>query len=76
MAVGVSGLAGAGEGLFALRNFLPGELVSYFAGSHTFESRIFFPNQTEGEEEEASAYMYRLGEDCPKWLVKRQHQHK
>ena len=68
VAVGNSGAgAAAGEGLFARRSFLPGELVSYFGGLHTTTEEMFWSNMTEAEETEAGSYYYNLGVNCPDW---------
>ena len=39
-------IPGSEEGLFARRAFLPGDIVSYFAGTKTFERNMFFDNMT------------------------------
>lgn len=46
--VSSSEITGAGEGLFAKRTFLPGELVSYFNGVRVLESQMYRDNMTEG----------------------------
>ena len=45
--VGQSKLAGGGEGIFARRSFLPGNLVSYFNGIRVTEEMMFYENMTE-----------------------------
>ena len=35
-----SGIAGGGEGLFARKQFLPGDIVSYFSGKKKLEDTI------------------------------------
>jgi len=65
--VATSERAGAGEGLFARRKFLPGELVSYFSGKKTVEEEMFFDNMTAVEEEDAASYYFGLADNCPDW---------
>ena len=65
--VATSGIAGGGQGLFARRQFLPGELISYLAGKKTVEEEFLFDNMTAGEEEDASSYYFNLAEDSPGW---------
>jgi len=65
--VGISGKSGGGEGLFAKRQFLPGELVSYFSGVRTFEEDFLFDNMTVEEENEATSYYFGLEENSPGW---------
>ena len=48
MYIGTSGIEGAGQGLFARRTFLPGEIVSYFNGVRVTESQIYLSNMTQG----------------------------
>ena len=67
MYVGISGKSGGGEGLFAKRQFLPGELVSYFSGVRTFEEDFLFDNMTIEEEIEATSYYFGLEENSPGW---------
>ena len=43
-----------GEGIFARRLFLPGDLVTYFSGVRTTEEEMFHDNMTDHEEYEAS----------------------
>ena len=62
-----SGRAGGGQGLFARRQFLPGDLVSYFAGKKTVEEEFLFDNMTAEEEEDAASYYFGLGESTPDW---------
>ena len=62
-----SGRAGGGQGLFARRQFLPGDLVSYFAGKKTVEEEFLFDNMTAAEEEDAASYYFGLAENCPEW---------
>ena len=62
-----SGVAGGGEGLFARRTFLPGQLVSYLGGRKTFEEEFLLPNMTAVEEEAAAAYYFHLADNCPAW---------
>lgn len=65
--VATSGRAGGGQGLFARRQFLPGELVSYFSGKKTVEEEFLFDNMTAKEEEEAASYYFDLAENSPGW---------
>ena len=65
--VAKSGRAGGGQGLFARRQFLPGELISYLSGKKTVEEEFLFDNMTAGEEEDASSYYFNLAEDSPGW---------
>ena len=43
-----SAIAGAEEGVFARRGFLPGDLVTYFNGVRVLETQIYRENMTEG----------------------------
>ena len=43
-----SAIAGAEEGVFARRTFLPGDLVAYFNGVRVLETQIYRENMTEG----------------------------
>ena len=45
--VGESQLPGGGEGIFARRTFMPGDLVSYFNGIRVTEDMMFYENMTE-----------------------------
>jgi len=54
-----------GEGIFARRLFLPGDLVTYFAGVKTTEDEMFHDNMTELEEYEASRYYFGLYDNAP-----------
>ena len=45
--VGESQLAGGGEGIFARRTFMPGDLVSYFNGIRVTDDMMFYENMTE-----------------------------
>ena len=65
--VATSGIAGGGQGLFARRQFLPGELISYLAGKKTMEEEFFFDNMTAVEEEDAASYYFGLAESSPEW---------
>ena len=65
--VATSGRAGGGQGLFARREFLPGELISYFAGKKTVEEEFLFDNMTAAEEEDAASYYFNLAENSPGW---------
>ena len=65
--VATSGRAGGGQGLFARRRFLPGELISYLSGKKTVEEEIFFDNMTAVEEEDAGSYYFGLAESSPEW---------
>jgi len=68
--VGESQLAGGGDGLFAKRNFLPGELVSYFGGLKTFEEYFLFSNQSTEEYWDAHSYYIELSDMSPsRWNV-------
>ena len=60
--VATSGIAGGGEGLFARKQFLPGDLVSYFSGKKKLEDELFFDNMTAEEEEDAESYSFGLAE--------------
>ena len=62
-----SRIAGAGQGLFTRRQFLPGELVSYFSGKKTVEEEFIFDNMTEVEREDAASYHFGLAGSCPEW---------
>jgi len=63
---GPSHIPGANEGIFAKRDYLPGELVSYFIGVLTTEADFLFDNQTNAEYDEARAYYFNLGSHSPK----------
>ena len=65
--VATSGRAGGGQGLFARRQFLPGELVSYLSGVKTMEEEFLFDNMTLEEEEDAASYFFNLDEESPRW---------
>ena len=67
MYVATSGKAGGGQGLFARRQFLPGELVSYLSGVKTMEEEFLFDNMTLEEEEDAASYFFNLDEESPRW---------
>ena len=67
MYVATSGIAGGGEGLFARKQFLPGDLVSYFSGKKKLEDELFFDNMTAEEEEDAESYSFGLAENSPAW---------
>ena len=67
MYVATSGRAGGGQGLFARRQFLPGDLISYLAGKKTVEEEFLFDNMTAEEEEDAASYYFGLGESTPDW---------
>ena len=54
-----------GDGVFARRLFLPGELVTYFSGLKTLEVEMFHDNMTEQEEYEASRYYFGLYDAAP-----------
>ena len=61
-----------GEGIFARRTFLPGDLVTYFAGVKTTEKEMFLDNMTEVEVYEASRYYFGLYAEAPRmWGVER-----
>ena len=53
------------EGLFARRNFSPGELVSYYGGQRLFKTDVIFENMTKEERQEASACHLALGLRVP-----------
>ena len=55
----------AGEGIFARRLFLPGDLVTYFSGVKTTEEEMFHDNMTSLEEYEASRYYFGLYDFAP-----------
>jgi len=65
--VAKSGIAGGGQGLFARRKFLPGELISYFAGKKTVEEEFLYDNMTDWEEEDAASYYFDLAGSSPGW---------
>ena len=65
--VATSGKPGAGQGLFARRRFLPGQLVSYFSGKKTVEEEFLFDNMTKVEREDAASYGFRLADSSPGW---------
>ena len=67
MFVATSGRRGGGQGLFARRQFLPGELVSYFGGKKTLEEQFLFENMTLEEEEDAASYYFNLADNVPRW---------
>ena len=54
-----------GEGIFARRLFLPGDLVTYFSGVKTTEEEMFHDNMTSLEEYEASRYYFGLYDFAP-----------
>ena len=60
-----------GEGIFARRLFLPGDLVTYFAGVKTTEEEMFHDNMTEVEEYEASRLEWwtLIGRDLSRYCV-------
>jgi histone-lysine N-methyltransferase SETD7 len=60
-----SHIPGANEGVFAKRDFVAGDLVSYFVGLYTKEAHFIFDNQTSAEYEEARAYYFNLGSHSP-----------
>ena len=62
--VGESSIPGAGEGLFARRQFSPGDLVSYFNGWKADYSSMVFTNMTYEEMERALAFCYSIGRDA------------
>ena len=57
---------GKNDGLFALKSFKKGDLVSYFNGIKTTEAKMFHDQMTDEETEHASAYYYGLGAYGPK----------
>ena len=57
----------AKEGLFALRKFLPGDLISYLGGIKTFEENFLLPDMTWEERKDAASYYYYLGVNTPFW---------
>ena len=63
--VGQSLIPGSGEGLFARRYFLPGDIVSYFGGTKTYSCNMFFDNLTDSEESSTAAYFFKLGTNLP-----------
>jgi len=63
--VGQSLIPGSDEGLFARRSFLPGDIVSYFGGTKTFSTNMFFDNMTEAETSSAGAYFFNLAFNMP-----------
>ena len=65
--VATSGKPGAGQGLFARRRFLPGQLVSYFSGKKTVAEEFLFDNMTNVEKEDAASYYFGLGVFSPGW---------
>ena len=65
--VATSGKADGGQGLFARRQFLPGELVSYLSGVKTMAEEFLFDNMTLEEEEDAASYFFNLDEESPRW---------
>ena len=54
-----------GEGIFARRLFLPGDLVTYFSGVKTTREEMFYDNMTSLEEYEASRYCFGLYDAAP-----------
>eukprot|EP00091_Calanus_sinicus_P013606 TRINITY_DN30199_c0_g1_i1.p1 TRINITY_DN30199_c0_g1~~TRINITY_DN30199_c0_g1_i1.p1 ORF type:complete len:288 (-),score=95.93 TRINITY_DN30199_c0_g1_i1:1-864(-) len=65
--VGESLIPGSEEGLFARRAFMSGDIVSYFSGTKTFSSNIFFKNMTNAEISSAGAYFFNLAANMPDW---------
>ena len=65
--VGQSLEPGSDEGLFARRAFLPGDIVSYFGGTKTFSSNMFFNNMTDPEVSSAGSYFFKLAANMPEW---------
>jgi len=63
--LGNSAIAGGGEGIFARRPFLPGQLVSYFNGIRVTEDQMFHDNMTKEEEYEMGRYYFGLGYTSP-----------
>ena len=56
------------EGLFARRNFLPGDIVSYYGGQKVYNEEKVFDNMTLEEKYEVSACHLALGKRAPVWL--------
>ena len=61
--VGESSIPGAGDGLFAKRNFRSGQLVSYFGGVKSFGQEFWARNRTEAETREAFTHLIGIGDD-------------
>jgi len=53
------------DGVYASRDFVAGELVSYFNGLKCMDEEIFSEDMTEDEYEDAGAFYYGLGNDAP-----------
>ena len=60
-------IPGSNEGLFARRAFSPGEIVSYFSGQRTYDSKMFHANMTQEEESVTRAYYFSLAYRSPAW---------
>ena len=52
---------------YRMKQFLPGDLVSYFSGKKKLEDELFFDNMTAEEEEDAESYSFGLAENSPAW---------
>jgi len=63
--LGNSAITGGGEGIFARRSFMPGQLVSYFNGIRVTEDQMFHDNMTKEEEYETGRYYFGLGFTSP-----------
>jgi len=63
--VSESRLPDSDEGLFAKRDFLKGDLVSYYNGLRRVEDDFLFPNLTKSQFWIEQAYFVNLGEFCP-----------
>merc|ERR1712080_760194 len=63
--VGQSSIPGSGEGIFAKRDFFPGQLVSYLSGLKITEDGIFPPGLTRQEQEVAGSYYFGFGVAFP-----------
>ena len=57
----------ANEGIFARRQFSPGDIVSYFGGQKLFHEDVVFPNMTSEEKSSAGAYYIGLGHNPHNW---------
>ena len=61
--VGRSSLAGAGEGLFAKKDFVAGDLVSYFGGVKSFRREFWARNRSEEEVREDFTHLIGIADD-------------
>jgi len=68
--VGLSGVPGAEQGIFARRNLFIGDVISYLGGLKTYRRNFLFGNMTQSEREDAGAMFYNFGNNAPpRWQV-------